>query len=208
MVTFWDLSVTERAKLTEDEVKSFCKVQLMQKGIQDPLSFPEVVVPERPPIKTETWFQAAGLLFRNQEDASEVLSRAHHRETYDSRVGYAMKYAEPIESEVKIVALFIRDEIMGNRNALAEVNSKKEEQRRRQDAYDSAMKECREAVADIWNEYYASIERDKFLSKIRATFEEYKTMCDGNDELALSFLSKTYPEPGDIDEALKEEEIN
>lgn len=201
MVRYWDLSTKEKATLTEAQVKAFCDVQLMEKGIVNPGVLPEIVIPEMPVMQQEEWFEVCGLLVKTHEQASQILLAQPHISDYEYSMGYDRKFAKPCDGTVKVVKLFLRSEVLALRSVLVEIKEKTDEKEKREREYEKAFKACRDAVADIWTDYYESQEREALLQTIRDTYNKYQDMCDGDPSVAMRFLLNTYNK-SDVCEAL------
>jgi hypothetical protein len=194
MVRYWDLSTKEKASLTEDQVRAFCNVQLMEKGIVNLGPMPEITIPQMPTMQQEEWFEVCDLLVKTKEQAVAILAAMPHKSDYEYAISYDKKFAVPWEGSIKTVSRYKRDEVLALRPILIEIKEKTAEKEKREKDYEQAFKICREAVADIWEDYYSSQREELRMQEIRDTFDKYRDMCEGDTKIAMNFLLSTYTE--------------
>ena len=58
--------------------------------------------------------------------------------------------------------------------------------------YAEELKKVEEATKGVWSDWQECREKHQKAKKIQATREEYARLCDGNAELAETFLAKVY----------------
>jgi len=202
MKTYWDLTKQQRVRLTRDEVEAFCDQELMQAGVLRPDPWDETESPLMPELGTDAFFEVGGVIFKTLEQAQAFLDLAPMKSEYDYSTGYDYKYVVPISSSVETKSFYRQDSLLANQAALAKVNSRKEARRAKAEEYEAAHKKIAEATIALLSDYDTCLDYARQAAKIQATFDEYLTMCDGDEALAKSFLAKVF-EQEEVDFAEK-----
>lgn len=194
---YWDFDETQRALMTREQIEAFTAVQLMEKGIIKPDPLPPMEdCPKPPELETELWYECAGNLFRTHEQAVAFLGLDPHKKSYYWQYsGSDCSYAESqSDTAVKPMTLFKHDSIISNKDLISKVRAFKDERSKREEEYNKAFKASKEAVADIWADWFECQEKERERQKVRTTFAEYCRMANGDKKIAFGFLVKAYGE--------------
>lgn len=214
MNRYWDLERQERAELTEEQVRAFLEVELMEKGVRkiDPPKLRDV---EEIDLSATGFFAVeydgkystkseTDLVFRDLESAAAFIALAPLETDYDYDVGSEHKYAKPMTGmAVKPVEMCAEHDVMNEKTNLTARKAAKEANATAQGEYDKACRAVREATSGVWDDWGECQEWAANIAAVNATFEEY-TSRTGNDSQALYFLLKAYDEDV-IKDALGEE---
>lgn len=201
MKTYWDYSDKEKAKLTQEEVKSLLDVELMTKGVK---KVEAPVLKEIKPVKVakDLWFEVENIYFKTAEQAQSFLALNPMKSAYDYSVGYDYKYSQEFEQTIKQQELFNRQEVLNLKTVLKENTEAKNHNEKAVSDYEKQVKEQDKILNGVWEDWWRCKERAAELQKVIDTKTEYLRMTDNNEELALSFLKKVFTEE-DINEALE-----
>jgi len=224
---YWDLTTEERAALTEEDLRSMCRVEMMERGVVNPK--PPTLVDEAA-IATETTTYYApkqggaygdmfGIAFETPEQAAAFVALKPMKLHSEWRVGSDHKYAKPLTNDLEIAPVELMTEADYNRQSadLQRVHEAKEANGKARREYEMAMDAVNKATEGIWSDWHNCCAVVRELEKIRADFKEYTQMCKGDAQMARVFLLKAYSadrvdeaigpdsEPEDVTEPASEE---
>jgi len=202
MKTYWDFNEKERAKLTEDEVTALLDVELMTKGVKKIVS-PILKVIQEVVLPKETWFEVAGIFFKDAETAQKFLALEPKITNYDYACGYDYQYARKIDQRIEQKQLYNQQDLLNLATILKQNKQAKEENEKLISDYDKNIKEQNSVLDEVWSDYWECKNRACELQKIIDTKAEYLKMTNNDQDLAISFLKKIYSE-ADIKEAFED----
>lgn len=203
MKTYWDFEESERAAMSEDDVRRLLDFELMSKGVirvEAPRLevVEDVSLPKRTvygiEAKDPRYYHQKKLLvaFDSAEDAAKFAALCVFEIVDDYETG--TKFAAPLREPSIVPAEVTAEQDVMNARSLLKANKEKESHNTRaREAYDKACRTVEEATRDVWADWRRCrdvVERHK---KVVATFDEYKRLTDGNADLACTFLGKAYP---------------
>lgn len=212
MQSYWEYSEKERSELTREEVETLLKHARMTEGIVIP---PEPVKPaedEPVSVERETFYAikvpgrwggetTLDVFFRRREDAEFFCGVPVVHSDYDLDVGSDWKFSKPI------VATGIEEQQLCKPVSLDAIRDELARRRSEKDAYNKALKKYYDAVEksnsatrDIWQDWREQLDNAERFARIRATFEEYLEILDGDRVKAKTFLEKAF-DPVDITKA-------
>lgn len=195
---YWDLPVYKRARLTHEELEAFCKVELMIQGVAEPKE-PESFT--KPPSITEfakdfTIKMLAVKIGYNSYLVSQkdldVLMKIDLREVQDTytngeslhsigrTLNFENSYVDICDNPKHIEILY---------------REKHGDAKKRQDESERYIKEVEAANAalkSIQSDWYESCANFQLFEKIGKVFSEYKTLTEGDEEMAKQFLAKRF----------------
>jgi len=213
MNKYWDLTNEERGKLSEDEVRATCKVELMEQGVINPT--PPTLLDETAPSpstrmvydvfrKGDYSYEREGVscdvVFESEEQARAFMDLEPMR-LYDDH-GTGTRYAKAC-IDLRVVTRDIAEEsdVVKLRAVLEEAKQAKVTNDKAKVEYEKALTVAREAVEGIWEDWHACRERLTYLKRVRETYREYLDLTEGDEATAKRFLLKTYSDE-DCQEAL------
>lgn len=208
MQRYWDYSEKERAAMTEEQVEVLLGYELMEKGVLK-VDLPVVhdMLPVDMPkrrifslaeidqhgttkpigVSFETIAQAEACLTFNPLKRVDEWNTEHHVASCNMTI-----IAEMLPDAAAVIAAKATTD--DNRRRKAEND---EAQRR----YEQELKKVNDATSGVWSDWHDCRRKADEAKKIRDTFDEYKRMTGGNEELARAFLAKAF-EANEIEEAL------
>lgn len=206
---YWGLSDAGRAELTEDQVREYCRLELMNQGVLEAKA-PELLDETRPKTETitvyvphrddRTWGTELPVAFRTLADAEKFADlRPLYVEHDYSADAFCAKPLINIKIERKEV--LSEEEMLRARVALEQVTANKKANREAEEEYKKTAKAAAEVTDGVWDDWHQARRRARELVQIRETFDEYLIMCGGNTTHATRFLLKTY-EAANVKEAL------
>ena len=210
---FNDLSYEEKAKLTDEQVKDFIKVECAYTGVK---LLPEPIVPVKPEMGVKTDYFQIGymseLIFLNLEDAEVVLKllkecdMVHTDYQGDCGEDTYVKSIKKFSERIRTDNFYTIEQHEKNKDALVIYKKQK-------DAYDILLKEWNKsdsAVSRIQDNIYEEMQRIWGLERTRDRLTEefciYLSMAKGDNEIAIKFLVNSWSkEMGELEEGLGKE---
>lgn len=209
VIRFSDLNYEQKAKLTDEQVKDFIKVECAYKGVK---ILPDPVPPVEPDIGEKTDYCQIGysneLTFQKAEDAEKVLKllktcdmvthKYEHERSYVSSIG---KYDGRIRTE----SYYSAEQYELIREALIVYEKEK-------DIYDVLIKEWSkedESLGIISDTIYMEMQRiwelERTRGRVTEEFKMYLKMAKGDNQIALKFLNNSWDkEMGELEKGLSE----
>lgn len=197
---FGELTVEQRAALTQDQVKECINFELMRQGVIRPEP-PELLDETKPKLTTETHYLIKkntysdfGIAFLNTEDAAAFLRLRPLEVKHEYRCGSEVRYGATLVGATSIepVELSSEQEFTDNKEKLLRAEKNKDANTKARAEFDENMKSSTDVVDHVWERYHEAREEIADRARVVAKFEEYKEMCDDNEHIAFSFLSKAY----------------
>lgn len=200
--SYWDLTEQERATLTEDEVTQHEDYELMQAGI---VRVAEVEEPPKPTLpepdltvyRLKRGHTESDIAWLTAEEAATVRSGAmwisrHYFGNYSTSVSVVNEEAG--ETEVIGVAAYSKaayDRHRADMERYGEAEKQLTDQRR---AYEKSCEAQRKALEGMWEDWHRCRKLAAEAQQVKATRREYIELCDGDADLAATFLAKAYDE--------------
>jgi len=199
MDIYWDLTEKERAALTEEQVRGYLAVELMSKGLTTPKP-PEYEEEAAVELETTTYYQIVvdnleiSPLFESADDASSII--ALFRLTRDSGYWHGnTAYAKPVgDVTVKPVDLPSEAQVDAHKVALEEAKKKKDANSKKRRTYDDAVRETNKATDEVWDDWRNCINTERYHQAVVDTLQEYTTLADGDQAMAMKFLRRAHTE--------------
>lgn len=214
MNKYWDRMRQYRAAMTEDEVEACLNVELMEKGVsrveQPELEdLAEINLDERDQFYVvEYGGRYSGstefnCVFRAIEDAESFIKLEPMISNHEYSVGSEYEYAELTEElKIKPIKLFAKVVVMAQKDELEENKKRKDRNDNLTGRYQKAKREVREATEDLWSDWRKCLDSEDRYTRMQNTLAEYVETCDGNEELAMTFLLKIH-EQEEVDEMIE-----
>jgi hypothetical protein len=204
MKTYWDLPETERAGLTEEQVREYIKYELMAAGVLAPkppeiVAVPEIVVP------TTTMYgiefaesryhsrQALDVVFDTADAAAkfialrpQIKSHDYEADTHESRFMPDMAVVE--------VRVATHEAVLKIKADLIDAKKKREANEQAERKYNEEAEKTAKAAEPVWGDYRSLQSKAHTINTVVATYNEYTTMTGGDLVLALGFLRKAFPD--------------
>lgn len=201
MKTYWDLSETERAALSADDVQKYVDAELMIKGILKvhPLELePEPGMPEpagrvfvvRP--AANAFAHLAAFPTRDAAQAFVDLRPLRLESSYLSGQTVAYYVSGPLE--IVEQPMFGEDEKSACEAELRRVAAIKSSNETRRREHAEAMRKQTEALRGLWDDWAACRKHVEQLRAVATTFADYVATAEGDRAIARQFLAKVYSE--------------
>lgn len=206
---YWDLKEEERGRLTRDQLEVYIKIELMEAGVRPPEAFPEVPpMPEAPAVKKIPVFRVGNtpIVFRTEEDFRRFLELQPLKIDTDYTCGYDGRgeFIAPFDdAEATIQQFPDKGELQRVKAEMVKYNELEKQVKAVQDMHTTAQREVDGALKELLADWEVQRQNVEAWERIRATFEEYKETCKGDETLALTFLIKAYGEEN-VNKALPE----
>lgn len=195
MRTYWDYTERERSELTEEQVKSFLDVEMMEKGILkvEAPKLKEVVAITLPKQRIFTVDIEHGKIgFETIEQAQKFVELRPTFVTYDWSLSDKAYY--PKQVNLAIVEQEVNT-YQGILDAAVTLKRNKENQNYNDEvetAYREALQKVSKVVDRVWTDWHECQQLARDHAKVRATLDEYRKLTGGNEQLAVTFLQKAF----------------
>lgn len=199
MRRYWDLTEKERATLTDEQVRAYLDVELMEQGVLRPV--PPTMEPELAAhVATEKRYairyanyKKLDVVFRTAAAAEEFIQQGAEvvERDYDAQLDV---FGALADATIEPIEVATRDAALAARPARRENKDRRERFERAETQYREDLKAVDAACESMWSDWRAC--RDKALSneRIHATWNDYLRMSDGDRDVAWRFLAKAYSE--------------
>lgn len=204
MKTYWDLSNAERAELSEEDVRQFIRVHLMENGI---LEAPAIdLLSEEVPIMPKTTVfgvskpgefgrnDSLDIAFADAETAQRFINLQPMNLSHDYQ-------ADSVEYMKVLSGLLIEPTDVLSETAylefkaeLEKVKANKEHNKATRRDVEKASHAIRETSEGLWQDWHSCLEHAAKLMQVCDTYLEYLELAEGNETAARAFLAKAYDE--------------
>ena len=197
---YWDLTEEARGRLDRLQLEPYIAVELMEKGVRPPDTFPEVPeTPVMPSVRKIPVFRvgSTAIVFRDEEGFRKFLELQPLTIDTDYACGYGGKgeFIRPFDdAEGKIEQFPDKSELDRNKAEIVKFNELEKQANDAATIRRKASDEVSSALSDLFEDWEVQKSTVTAWERIRATFEEYKATCKGDETMALTFLIKTYGE--------------
>ena len=187
-----DLSEQERAALSQDEIERFIKIELMEEGIKE-IEKPEPFGLQEPKLAKKKFYGVSGDLFTTPGNAEKYIQLRPSIKDYDYDVGSAFSYAEPRDAlNIEVVELFDKSEVRERADELHTYSREKARWDARMSKYELYLYQRNKIANKITEDWLACMTRAEEDAEVRRAFTEYLDLANGDSEVAMKFLEKTY----------------
>lgn len=202
MQRYWDFDESERASLTSEQVESLLNVELMEKGVLKPVP-PTLESEQLPELPKRQYFEvfrqgrysgkdSCGVVFDTIEQAQAFIALKPLKIDSDYQIGSDIYFVRPmLDLSIQPNDLPTEQDALARKPQLSRVTKAREENNKARDAHEKAMKECRAAGGDVWEDWYRCRKQQGECQRLLDVFEDYKRTA-GDDATALRFLRKVY----------------
>ena len=204
MNRYWDLSERERADLSEEMVRSFINVELMEKGVMrvDPPVLHRIEPVDLPrstyyfvKFRTEAdgYDRSLDVAFRSVEEAEKFLALKPLHQASDWQTDTAS--VDIITSAAIEPKAVVERQVVLNAHLTLKANKEKREANTRAESdWKLAQKAVDEASRGVWSDWHECQEKRARMVRLMRTKAEYELMTNGDAALARSFLLKVTTE--------------
>lgn len=210
MKTYWDLSESERASLSQEDVLRYVDAELMLKGVlkvKPPALEEEPAMPEEDArvyvVRTKGKYGKSemGCAFATIEAANAFIALKPLRLESDWLGQESVSFVAP-GSEFEIAEVAVYTETLKNaaHADLKRASTIRQNNEKLRQEHATALRAQEEALRGMWEDWVACREAEAKLRAVADTFEDYKRTADGDSSVASAFLAKVYP-PDLINEA-------
>lgn len=216
MERYWDLPEEKRGRLTEDEVRRYLDVELMEHGavrpaplkLQElaPVTLEKIVVAV---VKTQTKYHQeenfCGFPTAEQAEKFLALNPFSLEHDYESDTRYVRELGS--DARIAMEQHTHHQAVLDALVALRGNKAKREANEKSERAFREAAQKVDDATKDLWTDWHRCLADARRRDEIASTREEYIKLTQGNVELAETFLAKAFP-AGEIKKAVAEAEIS
>lgn len=203
MNTYWDLSESDRAALSSDDVQRYVDAELMLKGV---LKVKPVVLEDVPTVSVPTTKafvvrfggkygrQDSGVAFTTLEAAQAFVALrpmtlgSEYLES--TSVPYTSTVGDPEIAEVPIFTEEAKNAVRGELRKSAAIKAANE---KAAEEYANAARAQESALEGLWEDWTRCRAEAAKLREVADTYEDYKRTAGGDATVAASFLAKVYP---------------
>lgn len=193
MKDYWELSELERANLSEEQLSEYYRTARMRAGVLPPeapkfIPSPDVDIPSRVYYVAKRGYSDE-IVFDTLAQAEAFLAlKPKVRRSFGDYSD--RQYPEDAEHEIIHRQLSDKASMEAAREALtlsADAEKQNELERSR---YNEECKKWDAAVALLNDDWQACREKKRSFDRMLAALEEYVGLCDGNRDMAITFLRK------------------
>jgi hypothetical protein len=211
MKTYWDHTNQERAQLSAEYVTSLLDAEMMVAGVRKPTPPVLQEVPASPLGAKSKYFgvHAKGkygsdeileVVFTTAEQAQAFIDLCPCGQDYDYDIGSEFRYAKPLNNAViQQIELYSWDSINKFHSSLKQWKAASEQNAKLQSSFTEASNKAEKITNKVWEDYYQQRQTLATMTAIADTFDQYKKLTEGNEDLAVTFLGKLY-EPETLNE--------
>jgi hypothetical protein len=190
---FEEMSDEIKASMTDEQMRRQIDVELMEGNITK-VEYPGTFDLEMPSLEETNYYTVGEIYFKTQKQAEQFMKLSPMKSNYEWRIGSEIRFVEEIDDSIRIESLYDKTEIQDKGPELIEWNKKHEEHNTKKRRYENYVS-ARNAIYDkIWSAHEKAKEIINERNKIEQTYEEYKTLTNGDEELAYTFLVKHFGE--------------
>lgn len=204
MKTYWDHSEKERSELSREHVDDLLKFELMRAGVlrpETPQYEPEVTpdVKKRTVFRVKQNYSTCDMVFDSAEKAAQAMALCcgFHQRHYLG--GLSLDGYKSGDLTIDPVEVCDEADVASQRSALELAGANKKANEAKKAEFAKACKECEAVTSGVWDDWHEQHAKARTYQKIVATFGEYRTMADGDSDIAYSFLCKAF----DVEEIQK-----
>jgi hypothetical protein len=191
---FEEMSDELKASMTEEQIRKQIEIEMMESGINQ-VEYQDTFDQPMPTLKETNYYTVGGIYFETQKQAEKFIELHPMKSAYDWRIGSEIRFTEDIEKEIRIEKQYNKHEVVNIRGTdLVEWNKQRVEHDRQKRKYDNFISDRNAIHNKIWSAHVKAKEVINEKTKIKETYEEYKTLTNGDNELAYTFLLKHYGE--------------
>lgn len=192
-MSYKDLSQDELAEMSDSEIETLIRRELMEQGIKEFEDPGEFDLP-KPHIKVHKLYEVEGIKFATSALAEKFLALNPFTSDYHWKVGNDFRFAKQVDREIKIVELYDKEDVEEHGNLLVAWNSQYRRWEERKRYYEAYMSRRNGIYSEVWAAVTKSREAAQEAADILKSWHEYITLANGDREVAAKFLIKTYGE--------------
>lgn len=203
MKRYWDYSEQERAEMTRETVESLLKFELMEAGVEAVVAVELEKVPEVTVSKKTMWrvghdtrYSSKGYfdcLFATQEQAAEFAKLNPSWSDYDWEVGNHYTYAVGSTGLcIESVEVFDHASVLTVTPQLKNIAAIKKRNEQATSEFNEKSKKVEATCEGVWDDWFECGNKKSDALKLQSNYSEYLGMCDGNSDIAMMFLRKTF----------------
>lgn len=206
--TYFDLDDDERAALTSDQVRDFCKAQMMVDGVEpiqqrEPPKVAAIDVPTKT-MHVVQWSVesrygrttfSGEIAFEDRADAEAFAKMRVCQSETNYELPDKIKAARPLSgasiTTEDLVESTVLTRLMTELKQVKVATDEYEKWRRQVAKNQEAANKATSGIWEDWNQQQSRVAGEQ---RVREVFEEYLTMTKGDESVARGFLAKTYGE--------------
>lgn len=192
LTTYWDFTRPERAKLTDEQIKYYCEVELMSQGIPLPDMLPLYEIPEEPKLPTKTYYRIGDFYFDKIEDAQKLMDLRPCTYDYIGQVGYDKKFPKPYTGSIETVEMYNKFDLENAVQLLSEIRQKKTDNDKRQSENKKAQSKIEQATENIHKDLSECRDLVYQLDTMKRQYAKYLQMCNDDEVIAVRFFKNAY----------------
>ena len=195
--------------MTEQQVEALMSAELMEAGVIK-VTAPKLLPTDMPELTGITlwgiksgYSVCNGFGFRSADDAATAMALMIPLDSeYIAGKSFVVESQKSDKLSIEKVTAHSRAEVVNNKSAseLVAANTKNNETLLSE--YRKAADAVIKVTQHVWGDWRECQRTAETYRKIVTTLGEYVGTCDGNREMAMTFLAKAFPQP-DIDAAIE-----
>lgn len=192
-MSYKEIAKENLAALSDYEVEQLIKTEMMEQGVrvvEKPSPFNEL----RPVLSTQKFYAVSGILFKTMSQAEKFLDLNPQKDDWSWNTTSEFRYSEPISSGIRVVELYVKEEVVERGDELTAWAAKKVEYDGKKSQYDNYCRSNGNIAKTVWNAVIEARKAQQERVEIQNAYEEYKELAGGDELIAQNFLFKTYGE--------------
>lgn len=201
MNRYWDKTEKERSELTAQDVESYLAVEMMEKGVKK-LEEPVLLTIEPAPKPSTRYYEvsfdgtygrpdSSDFCFETMEQAQSFINSSPYKIVND--YGTETKHAAACTGgAITPVEKYSPADVARYKSILEKNKSAKSSNEKVMSAYNAAHKAVTQAVEGVWDDYRECCSKRRECEEVKRTWDEYVTLCGGDEKIASTFLRKAY----------------
>lgn len=200
-----DLSQSELAALTEEEIERFIQLEIAVDGIE-PVECPRAISLENAGIVADdTAYQVCGVVVRSIEDAKIIAGLPVMHEQYDYTTGYQYKWLDPtIPVKIEEVHFYKQHDVGAVKDILQRNKAKQEEYETQKRTFDKFLTDTGKIRGRVYEAVRDACQSARQVQLARETFDKYMDLASGDRTVAASFFRNTYKDRPELIAAVLE----
>lgn len=202
MVRYWDLTTKQKSELTQEDIRSLIKIELMEKGVVVPspptlVDVQEVVELSQVNVYTvmsrdKYMSRKIVVAFANEKDAIAFTQMNPLAIDYDYSIGSAYKYVRPlVDLSISVDQYYTYADITQMAAMLRERKAALDSNAKAQSEFTKANKIVEEASQDLFEDWHKANATKRRMEVIKRTLDDYIKTA-GDRETALKFLNLAF----------------
>lgn len=205
-----DLSSSELAELTDDQIQHYIDVEIAYAGII-PCEKPVLdTVPEISIEKKESALKCRGILFVKEEDAVAFSKMETLDEGYDNKAGFNYKFLVPSPyygKSIEPASFYSREDVILLAAQLEKAKRIESENKSKSKEWESYQNNISSIESEVYNAVRDAKGEIEEINKAKRAYQKHLSLSGGNKDIAEKFFRDAYKDFGEewISKVINEE---